>query len=191
MFKNFLLITFILWNGAFCLKNESTRKMLVNGQQRSECNMQKDEDLKELYWGVYKQNIDELNNGIEYSPLIQAKYSNYIIDDLDTLKSKDFQSADCCSSISSKNSPLQPVNSCPTTTKLVHRTDRIPFTRSFTSCACDSCFDSIGSFKCMPIKIAKLVLRRGACKSDGFYEWLPALEMVPIDCKIVEFGNIY
>lgn len=67
------------------------------------------------------------------------------------------------------------------------REDRYPFNRTRAVCNCEKCLvlpetDFI-EYGCLPIMLLQPVLVRGECKSNGFYEWTPKYESVPIACK--------
>jgi hypothetical protein len=73
---------------------------------------------------------------------------------------------------------------CPTNTTLENNPERYPFQIAKKVCACKNCrfIGPTDLYECAPVMNEIVVLKRGACMSNGVYEWKASKTNVTVHC---------
>jgi len=147
------------------------------------------ENIFKEFDSLYRQYLNEVfyARGISQEPHVSRNMNFNLLRDKG-------QCFDFIQNRSMNKTQIENVSTCPWTYKIKKRTNvtmgfKYPTYRREAHCLCDSC-QSVGnkgknasSYHCLPILQAMTCLERSRqCDHEGFYKWIPSIEMISVGC---------
>lgn len=141
------------------------------------------EEMKELLSKMYEYNIDRIiDDFIIYYPPNWKSFAKSIV----STKQERPETQNCSRTRSIAWDEENGIATCPHKFVRIRRDNLFPYERLVAQCLCSRCLHleelSENQIACRPSYITNFALKRGQCQSSGVFEWVGALEKVPVSC---------